>query len=84
MAWSGTTSCNGGQAGGEGEGGGSRPAMTRAYSRAVALSVTAGNIRRNAIAAENSPPALKALRIAAVWASETANMVLEHFHPDWT
>ncbi len=76
VACNGTTSCNGGGAGGEGRGAGSRPAMTRAYSRAVALPVTAGNIRRNSIAAENSPPSSKALWIAAAWASETANMVL--------
>ena len=41
---------------GTGAGNGVQPAMVRAHSCALALSVMPGNSRRNSIAAENSPP----------------------------
>jgi len=41
---------------GTGAGSGVQPAMARAHSRALALSVMPGNSRRSSIAADNSPP----------------------------
>jgi hypothetical protein len=55
-------------------GSGFQPAITRAQYRALALSRIPGNIRRSSSAAENSPPSLKAVRIAAASDSETQNI----------
>jgi hypothetical protein len=53
---------------------GGEPAMTRACVRASALPTMAGTKRCSSTAAENSPPASKAARIAAACSSVTLNM----------
>ena len=57
-----------------GEGGGVHPAIVRAHSLALALSVMPGNRRRSSMAAESSPCSLKMARIAAASASVTMNI----------
>jgi len=51
--------------------------MIRARSRAFAMSMINGNIRRSSTAADNSPPRSKAARIAAASASVTTNILAE-------
>jgi hypothetical protein len=53
---------------------GCHPAIIRACSHALALSVMPGNNRRTSIAADSSPSCLKTVRIAAASASVTTNM----------
>jgi hypothetical protein len=58
----------------KGTGSGFQPAMVRAHARACALSATPGNSRRSSMAAVNSPPWSKAVRMAVASASETTNI----------
>ena len=57
-----------------GAGRGFQPAMVRAQARACAVSVIAGNSRRNSTAADSSPRCSKAARITAASASVTTIM----------
>ena len=57
-----------------GAGNGVHPAIDRAHSRALVLSMMPGNRRRNSMAAESSPSCSKVDRIATASASVTTNI----------
>ena len=59
-----------------GFGGGSvlHPAITRAISRALTLSVMPGNSRRSSMPADSSPSCSKAVQIVAASVSDTQNI----------